>query len=57
MRKPKQIPRLMRSELLGIIYIVTKYDDLGDGMFLANEKFDITKEFECMATQWYEDGD
>lgn len=48
----RRMPRLMQSSLLGRIYIVTRYDDLGDGEFLAKEKFDVTDEFNCMALKW-----
>lgn len=40
----KQKPKLMRSGMLDILYIVTKYDDLGKGNFLAKEKFEVTEE-------------
>lgn len=52
MTKKKQIPRLMRSELLGRIYIVTKYEDLGKGDYIADEKYDVTEEFEILALKW-----
>jgi hypothetical protein len=40
----KQTPRLLKSELTDIWYIVTKYKDLGNGHFRAIEKFEIIKE-------------
>ena len=48
----KQIPRLMQSPMTNSVYIVTKYEDMGDGNYRAIEKYDVTKEFEIMALKW-----
>lgn len=40
----RQVPKLMRSSMLNILYIVTKYEDMGDGNFIAKEKFEVSEE-------------
>ena len=45
----KQIPRLTQSPITNNVYIVTKYDDMGNGNYCAIEKYDITKVFETLA--------
>lgn len=42
----------MFSELTGEVYIVTKYESMGEGNYRAKEKFDVTKEFELMTIKW-----
>lgn len=42
---PKQQPRLMLSPLTNRVYIVTRYNDFGDGLIGAIEKFDATEDF------------
>lgn len=44
----KQRPRLLRSELSGRVYIVTKYRDHEGSLIEATEKFDVTDEFEAL---------
>ena len=39
-----KVPKLMKSELTGVWYIVTNYEDLGNGHFRAIKKFEISKE-------------
>lgn len=34
-------PKLMRSDLTGRVYIVTRYRDLGDGRFQATTKYEV----------------
>ncbi len=53
----RQTPRLMRSEMTGEVYIVTKYESLGEGNYRAKEKFDVTKEFELMAIKYMQSKD
>jgi len=48
----RQTPRLMFSEMTGEVYIVTKYESMGEGNYRAKEKFDVTKEFELMTIKW-----
>lgn len=45
----KQEPMLMESPLSGRVYVVTRYEASGDGLFMAKEKFDITEQFEALA--------
>ena len=53
----RQTPRLMRSDMTGEVYIVTKYESLGEGNYRAKEKFDVTKEFELMAIKFMQSKD
>lgn len=46
--KRKQHPRLMKSPLTGRVYVVLKYRDIKDGMFLALEKYDVTADFKFL---------
>lgn len=47
----KQEPMLMESRLTNRVYIVTKYAVMGNGLFEAREKFDVTEQFEQLAEQ------
>lgn len=40
-----QMPRLMRGGLSGIVYVVTKYNDLGNGSIEAIVKYDVHNDF------------
>ena len=48
----KQIPRLMQSPMTNSVYIVTKYEDMGNGNYRAIEKYDVTETFEILALKW-----
>lgn len=48
-RTKQQPPRLFRGPLSGRVYVVTRYRDLGNGMFEAHEKHDVTDEFLALA--------
>ena len=45
----KQAPMLMESPLTKRVYIVTSYTDNGDGTFTAQQKYDVTKQFDKLA--------
>ena len=53
----KQQPMLMESPLTKRIYVVTSYEHLDGGKFLAHEKFDVTEQFEALAKARQEVGD
>jgi hypothetical protein len=40
----KQKPLVMQSQLTGVYYYVTKYEELGNGKYIALDKRDATKE-------------
>ncbi len=44
----KQVPRLAPSTLTDRIYIVTQYEEHGDGIIVAIEKFDVTEQFDAL---------
>jgi hypothetical protein len=46
-RKP---PRLLQSGLTERVYIVTAYDDKGDGRIVAKTKHDVTEEFAALVS-------
>ena len=47
----KQEPLLMLSPLTGHVYVVTKYERIEGGTFVAYEKFDVTEQFDKIAEQ------
>lgn len=47
----KQQPRLMRGGLSNRVFVVTRYKDLGDGMIEALEKYDVTDDFDVLASR------
>jgi hypothetical protein len=44
----KRPPRLMQSMLSGSVYVVTRYKDLGGGHFYAQQKYDVTPDFDAI---------
>lgn len=50
MAREKQAPLLMRSALSSRIYVVIRYKNLCDGMVEALEKYDITDQFDALAS-------
>jgi hypothetical protein len=44
-------PRLFVSGLTGRIYIATQWREMPNGSVVANEKFDVTAEFEAIAEE------
>ena len=39
----------MESPVTERVYVVTGYEDLGGGNYLAREKFDVTEQFDAIA--------
>jgi hypothetical protein len=46
----KKRPLLVRGGLTGRVYVVTRYRDLGEGRLEALEKFDVTDQYEALAS-------
>lgn len=44
-------PRLLRGGLTGRIYIVTRYTETPDGTVIADEKHDVTDQFDDIITE------
>jgi hypothetical protein len=42
-------PRLLRSELTGSVYVVTRHRVLDNGVIEATVKHDVTEEFDALA--------
>lgn len=47
----RQTPHLYRSGLTGKVYVVTKYTEGPGGLVVADEKFDVTDDFNVLAEQ------
>lgn len=47
----KQTPMLMESPLTKRVFVVTSYEDIGDGIFEAHQKHDVTEQFDALAKQ------
>ena len=45
----KQEPMLMESPLTKRVFVVTSYEELDGGVFLAREKYDVTEQFDKLA--------
>ena len=42
----RQKPKILKSDLTGDYYLVTSYEELGNGMYRAKRKIDITEPLE-----------
>lgn len=51
MAKSVQPPMVFCSALSGHIYVTTRYRTLGNGVFVAERKYDVTAEAELAMTQ------
>jgi len=47
----KQQPMLMESPLTKRVFVVTSYEDNGDGTFTARQKYDVTEQFDALVAK------
>jgi len=48
---PDKPPLLLRSPLTGRVYIVTKYSTTQHGITVADDKYDVTDQYEALIAE------